>query len=71
MGMNMNTGSDPADTYVLDEDVMEEMENLAATVVLPESHHELEDWNAYEGDFLDNIEEATVVLNNRFSWDNE
>jgi hypothetical protein len=53
---------DLADTYVLEDDVMDEMENFEATGVIDE------DWEGAPGardaddDFLDDIESSTVVL---------
>lgn len=53
---------DPADTYVFDEDVMDEMENVEATVELPELSCDVEDILNQEDDFLENADETTVVL---------
>jgi hypothetical protein len=51
----------PAQTYVLDEDVMDEMENLEATHVLPDLDQP-DDAGAAEPPFLDDIEVATDIL---------
>ena len=61
MGGNQKT--DPAETYVLDEDVMDEMENVEATVVLPETQDELAETLTQKNKFLEDIGAATVVLN--------
>lgn len=65
--MNADADADPADTYVLDEDVMEEMENLETTVVLTEDSDTLDVTATSDSEFLEDIEAATDVLNEVFS----
>ena len=60
--MGKKAETNPADTYVLDDDVMDEMENLEATVVLDDTQKGPTDTDVLHDGFLDDIEENTVVL---------
>jgi len=51
-----------ADTYVLDEDVMDEMENFESTQVLSDSDDELAETRTQQNKFLEDVDEGTVVL---------
>ena len=55
---------DFSDTYVMDEDVMDEMESFNATAVLDSAFEGLGDAQDAEDGFLDDIETSTVVLDN-------
>ena len=63
--MGAKQGINSADTYVLDDDVMDEMENVEATVVLPNAPKHSADADTDDDGFLEDAEAATVVLNNR------
>lgn len=60
--MDTNSRTYAGNTYILDNDVMEEMENLDATVVLPETPDQLDDSATQDDDFLEDYAAATVVL---------
>ena len=57
--MDVNPVTNTDDAYILDEDVMEEMENLEATVVLTEEPDWRVDTVCLDREFLDDIEAAT------------
>lgn len=61
--MDVKQKIDSAQTYVLDEDVMDEMENVEATSVLHPAPTGLTDSRAEETGFLEDIEAGTVILN--------
>jgi hypothetical protein len=51
-----------ADTYVFDDDVLDEMENFDATQVLDESADALSSTMTQENKFLEDVEDGTVEL---------
>ena len=54
----------PADTYILDDDVMDEMENFDSTAILDDTQVRVEDTRTLDDELLDDIESRTVVLDN-------
>jgi len=53
-------------TYILDEDVMDEMENPEGTdLIATEGMDSLSDTRAPDDDFLDDIESQTIVLGDK------
>jgi hypothetical protein len=61
--MDSKQKRDLADTYVFDEDVMEEMENVEATLEIPNAWDELAETLTEENTFLEDVETSPVVLN--------
>ena len=53
---------DPAETHVMDDAVMDEMENLEATLVLDDAQNVPTNTDVLDDEFLDDIEDNTVVL---------
>lgn len=61
--MDTKQKRDLAETYVFDEDVMDEMENVEATLEIPNAWDELAETLTEENSFLDDVESSSVVLN--------
>lgn len=53
---------DPADTYILDDEVMDEMENFDSTAVLEETWGYSAEDQSGDDHFLDDIESSTIVI---------
>jgi len=60
MGGKQN--SDPADTYIFDEDVLDEMENFNSTIVESDDGVEFSETLTQENELLDDIAASSVVL---------
>jgi len=60
--MGANYKRDPADTYVFDDDVMDEMENFDSTLTMPEVSGEFTDTLTQENELLDDIAASSIVL---------
>jgi hypothetical protein len=53
---------DPADTYIFDEDVMDELENFDSTMALSGPGDEFTDTLTQENELLDDIASSSIVL---------
>jgi hypothetical protein len=58
----------PADTYVLDEDVMDEMENFDATSVLDDTQVNMVERISADNGLLDDIESGIADVDGEFSY---
>jgi hypothetical protein len=54
--------SDPADTYIFDEDVLDEMESFNSTIVESDEGVEFTETLTQENELLDDIASSSVVL---------
>jgi len=65
MGRKQN--SDPADTYIFDEDVLDEMENFNSTIVESDADVVFTETLTQENELLDDIAASSVVLEGSLS----